>query len=208
MEVWVDRSSLTDDPLNHGDESAGNAIPGLTLPLFCTMIEKIGFRKIGEGLLFHFDKRRPLLFVVLKGVGIERIGRLGPLVKALARSRRQLAVHLDALEEQLVASGGPWILGGQLTLADVSWLVIFERIRQVDALHVFLGDGLRPSCTAYWDRWTARPAYREAILGYSHPLIEYGTRRLQQAKVEDAALRVLLEGESALAGGEIPATRG
>jgi len=34
MERWIDLSSITHDPLEHGDESAGNAVPGLTLPLF------------------------------------------------------------------------------------------------------------------------------------------------------------------------------
>ena len=51
METWIDRSSLTKDPLRHGDESACNAVPGLTLPLFGTMIERIAYWKVFEGLL-------------------------------------------------------------------------------------------------------------------------------------------------------------
>ena len=62
----------------------------------------------------------------------------------LARSRRQMGVHLDALEKQLHTSGGPWILGAHFSLADVSWLVIFERLAQVDCLHLFVGDGRLP----------------------------------------------------------------
>jgi glutathione S-transferase len=194
MESWVDLSSLTDDPLNRGDESVGNAVPGLTVPLFATMIEKIATWKILEGLLFHFDKRRPFLFLMLKVVGIERIGRLRPLVGAIARSRAQVGVHLDRLEAQLAGHRGPWILGETFTLADVSWLVIFERLRQVDAIHVFLGEGRRPASTAYWDRLQARPSYAEAILACSHPLIEYGLERIRQAKDRDPELRTLLEG--------------
>ena len=34
MEHWIDRSSLSGDPLNESALSAGNAIPGQTLPLF------------------------------------------------------------------------------------------------------------------------------------------------------------------------------
>jgi len=78
MQRWIDRSSLTDDPLNHGDESAGNAIPGLTLPLFAAMIDRIATWKILEGLLFHFDKRRPLMFLGFKAMGLERFGLLAP----------------------------------------------------------------------------------------------------------------------------------
>jgi len=90
MESWIDRSSLTDDPLAHGEESAGNAVPGLTLPLFATMIERIPYWRILEGVLFHFDKKRPFLFLMLKRLGIARFDRAGPAARFLARSLRRL----------------------------------------------------------------------------------------------------------------------
>jgi glutathione S-transferase len=194
MEAWIDRSSLTHDPLRHGDVSAGNAVPGLTVPLFATMIEHIATWKILEGLLFHFDKMRPSLFLMLKLRGISGVGKITPLSRALARSRAQMDVHLDALEAQLAHSGGPWILGELYTLADVSWLVIFERLVQVDLLDSFVAPELRPLCLAWWERVRARPAYRQAITDQSHPVIAYGLRRLQEAKAGDPALRLLLEG--------------
>jgi glutathione S-transferase len=194
MERWIDRSSLTKDPIEHGDESAGNAIPGLTLPLFASMIERIPYWKILEGGLFHFDKLRPFVFLTLKARGLEKLGRLTPAMKALAGSRRQMEVHLDALERQLVETGGPWILGEKFSLADVSWLVIFERLVQADYLHVFVGEGRRPECAAYWRRLQSRPSYRQAILDHSHETIVYGTKRLRDAKAKDPALRAALEG--------------
>jgi glutathione S-transferase len=194
MERWIDRSSITEDPLEQGDISAGNAVPGLTLPIFATMIERIATWKILEGLLFHHDKRRPLVFLLFKAVGLERLGSVPPVVKILGRSRRQMKEHLDALEKQLDAGGGPWILGETFSLADVSWLVIFERLRQVDALYVFVGAGRRPACTAYWDALRGRPSYKEAILDHDHPLIEYGTRRIEETKAAAPALRELLDG--------------
>ena len=195
MEQWIDRSSLTHDPLNHGDESAGNAVPGLTLPLFAAMIDQIAYWKILEGLLFHFDKKRPLIFLLFKALDLRRLGRLGPAMKILARSRRQMGVHLDALEKQLAESGGPWILGETFSLADVSWLVIFERMVQADCLHVLVGAGQREGCAAYWERLQGRPSYGQAILEHSHPTITHGTRRLRDAKAADPALRRALEGE-------------
>ncbi len=194
MERWIDRSSLSRDPLNHGDESAGNAIPGLTLPLFAAMIERIPTWKLLEGALFHFDKKRPFLFFVLKVWGLARLGRLTPAMKVLARSRRQMHAHLDALEKQLHQGGGPWILGEMFSLADVSWLVIFERLVQADCLHVFLGEGRRPACASYWDHLRSRPSYRQAILDHAHATIDTGTRRLREAKAADPALRAALEG--------------
>ena len=197
MEAWIDRSSLTHDPLNHGDESAGNAIPGLTLPLFAAMIDRIAWWKILEGALFHFDKQRPFAFLAFKALGLANLRRLAPAMKILARSRRQMAVHLDGLEAQLRETGGPWILGAPFSLADVSWLVIFERLVQTDCLHVFLGAELRPECAAYWERLRKRPSYRRAILEHSHPTIAHGTQRLKDAKAADPALREALEGPTA-----------
>ena len=194
MERWIDLSSLTDDPIEHGDASAGNAVPGLTLPIFAAMIDRIPYTNILEGLLFHFDRKRPLIFLLLKFRGLEALHRMAPMMKVLARSRRQMATHLDALEAQLATSGGPWILGETFSLADVSWLVIFERLEQVDALHVFVGEGQRPACAAYWSALRARPSYAAAILEHSHPTIAYGTERLQKAKGADPALRSALEG--------------
>jgi glutathione S-transferase len=194
MEHWIDRSSLTDDPLRQGDRSAGNAVPGLTLPLFAAMIERIPTHRILEGLLFHFDRRRPLVFLLFKALGLGRIGRIRPAMQMLARSRAQMGHHLDALEKKLRESGGPWILGRAFSLADVSWLVIFERLAQTDCLHVFVGGGLRPECAAYWERLRARPSYRQAILDHGHPTVVRGTSRLRDAKAADPALRAALEG--------------
>jgi glutathione S-transferase len=194
MESWVDRSSLTDNPIENGDKSAGNAVSGLTVPLFCTMIEKIPYWRIGEGLLFHFDKFRPVLFTMLKLRGIRQLPKLTPAARAIARSRREMRVHLDALEVQLGKTGGPWILGEDYTLADVSWLVIFERLRQADMEEVFLGEGRRPAVTAYWRSLRDRPAYAEAILDMSHPLIEFGRARIAEAKTANPDVRALLEG--------------
>ena len=197
MERWIDRSSITHDPLNHGDESAGNAIPGLTLPLFAAMIEGIPTWKILEGLLFHFDRKRPLMFLAFKASGLARLGRISPAMKVLARSRRQMRDHLDALEETLRKHGGPWILDETFSLADVSWLVIFQRLVQADCLHVFIDESRRPECAAYWGRLQRRPSYRRAILDHAHATIDTGTRRLQQAKAADPALRTALEGRDA-----------
>ena len=194
MERWVDRSSLTEGALERGDESAGNAVPGLTLPLFAAMIERIPYWKILEGALFHFDRRRPFVFITFKLCGLSKLGWISPAMKVLARSRRQMGIHLDALEDKLLKEGGPWILGETFSLADVSWLVIFERLAQADCLHIFLGPDHRPHCAAYWEQLRSRRSYHQAILDHGHVMIDYGTTRLREAKAADPALRVALEG--------------
>lgn len=194
MEHWIDNSSLTGDPLKESHLSAGNAVPGQTLPLFTTMIEKIPYHRIAVGFLFHFDKRRPALFTLMKLFGLKVLHRLPPLRKLVEESRQNLHMFMDQLESQLRDTGGPWILGEQFTLADVSWLVILERLRQVDALDVFASPVARPACRAWWTACTGRPSYHKAITAHEHPITLYGTRRLQELKAADPAVRELLEG--------------
>lgn len=193
MQSWVDRASLFgDDPIAAAAESAGNAVPGLTVPLFASMIGEIPYWRIAEGVLFHRLKKRPLLFFAMKAAGLSRLPR-SPAAKVIANSARHMASHLDALEAQLARSGGPWILGERFSLADVSWVPIFDRLREADSLHCFVGEGLRPATTAYWERLRARPSYQSAIVDHTHPTIDRGTERLIEAKRNDPQLRAALE---------------
>ena len=194
MESWIDRSSITGDPMNQGDLSAGNAVAPLTVPLFAAMIDRIAFWKIVEGLLFHIDRRRPVIFLTLKALGLERLHKLAPAMKVIARSRQQIGFHLDALEKQLDESGGPWILGERFSLADVGWMAIFERFAQADWMEVFANEAQRPECANYWALLKQRPSYRAAILQHPHPMIEYGSDRLRRTKARIPALRTALEG--------------
>ena len=112
----------------------------------------------------------------------------------------ELYHHLDALEAKLVQTGGPWILGEAYSLADVSWMAIFERLRQVDTEEVFFAVGRHPACRAYWSRMKARASYREAITQQDHPLIEYGTCRIREVKAGDPVMERALERGSWLSG--------
>jgi glutathione S-transferase len=194
MQRWIDRSSLVgDDPIAGAAESAGNCVPGLTLPLFAAMIRDIPAHRILEGLLFHRLKQRPLLFLLLKARGLAGFARIAALRRAVTTSRRHMERHLAALGEQLGASGGPWITGEQFTLADVSWAVIFERLREADWTAELLGSE-RPALVAYWERLRARPSYREAMDAHQHPLVRAGTGRIVAEKARGGSLRELYAG--------------
>lgn len=194
MQQWVDRASLVgDDPIAAARESAGNAVPGLTVPLFAAMIDDIPVHRILEGLLFHRLKIRPLLFLLLKAVGLHRLHRNARIMAVVRSCGREMHRHLDGLEARLEKTGGPWIGGETFTLADVSWAVILERLREADSLHVYTGDGSRPGVTAWWERIRARPSYRAAIVQHGHPTVERGIARLRAAKAADPALRAALE---------------
>jgi glutathione S-transferase len=191
MQRWIDRSSLVgDDPMEGVAASAGNCVPGLTLPLFAAMIRDIPAHRILEGLLFHRIKRRPLLFLLLKARGLGGFARSAPMRRAVLASRRHMERHLAEFAAQLAASGGPWITGAQFTLADVSWAVIFERLREAD----WTRELLTPALAAYWERLRARPSYRGAMDEHQHPLVRTGTERIVAEKARGGALAALYAG--------------
>lgn len=189
MDHWIHKSSLFgDDPMAATAESAGNCVPGLTFPLFAAMIASIPAWRIGEGLLFHRLKRRAGFFLVMKMLGPARLPILPPLVEAIRRSRTDMERHLDDLEAQL-AGGGPWIAGERFTLADVSWAVILDRLREADWTDL-LESPRRPSIAAWWQRLRARPAYTASMLGeHAHPLVTRGTGTIRALKAGNETFR-------------------
>jgi len=194
MERWIEKASVTgDDPIAAAHQSAGNAVPGLTVPLFASMIAEIPTWRILEGLLFHRLKSRPALFLMMKVAGFRGLRDGSPARKLIARCGRALHGHLDDLEVQLDQSGGPWILGNTFSLADVSWAVILERLREADSLPVFLSPDSRPCVTAWWRKLQERPSYASAIEAHRHPTTQRGLERLRAAKQRDPRLREALE---------------
>jgi glutathione S-transferase len=99
--------------------------------------------------------------------------------------------HLDEFERQLASESGTWILGKQFTLADVSWCVIFERLRQAESLELFVTPNNRPACHAWWLACIARPSYQQAITAHEHPIVLHGSHRLHALKETEPAVAAL-----------------
>lgn len=194
MEHWLHKSSLWgDDPVAASSESAGNCVPGLTIPLFAAMIADVPVTGILEGLLFHRLKGRPAFFLALKLAGLARLPSLAPVVKVIRESRTHMERHLDDLETRLATTGSSWIVGAKFTLADVSWAVILDRLREADWTEI-LDSPRRPHVAAWWSRIRARDGYRTAMLGgMEHPLVVQGTCRIRARKDRDARFRSIYE---------------
>ncbi|MCH2172964.1 glutathione S-transferase family protein [Myxococcota bacterium] len=195
VDDWTDRASLVGNPLESIDQRAGHCIPGLTLPLFATTVAAIPYVEIFKGLFTHPNKERPLIFAALKFFGVRGLPKLGPMMKIVARSRDHMARHLDALEDHLAKNGGPWMVGEIFTLADVSWVVVLDRLVEADWEEVFWGAGQRPHVAAYWQELAERSSYRTAVLDARCPNVRDGIAALAEAKAGDRALRAALEGE-------------
>jgi glutathione S-transferase len=181
MDEWVHKTSLLgDDPIDSPEATAGNAAPGLTLPIFASMVAKIPAFKIIEGLLFHRIKRRAVFFLLMKLAGLAKTLTLKPVSAIINRSARAMSAHLDDLEQQLSDSGGPWICGAQFTLADVGMMVIFDRLREGDWLHLLTGD--RPAVEGYWSALQSRPSYAKGCSAFVHPAVAEATAELAGLK--------------------------
>jgi glutathione S-transferase len=82
---------------------------------------------------------------------------------AIAEAEKKFRWHTERLEKQLEASGGPWIIGEQFTLADVCVGPIFDRIEWLD--REFLWKGL-PKVSAWYARIKERPSFKKAAPTY------------------------------------------
>lgn len=191
---WVDKASIVGDPLQGQEQRAGHCVPFLTLPLFATTVAAIPVSKILAGLPRHPYKERPILFLMLKLFGVRRLPRLGRLRQAVERGRECMASHLDELARQLESTGGPWILGETFTLADVSWMVLLDRLVEADWERLYWAEGQRPLVAAYWERLKMRPSFVSQVENMRCPNVRDGIAALAVAKAQNSALRAALEG--------------
>ena len=183
MEHWVDKTSLIgDDPIAAPRETAGNAVPGLTIPIFASMIARIPTYKIIEGLLFHRIKQRAVFFLVMKVAGLQKFLKPKPVNDIINSAIEAMSGHLDELEEQLRNSQGPWICGTQFTLADVGMMVILDRLREGNWLNVFIAE--RPVIEDYWLALQERDSFRAGCEDFAHPLVVFATEQIIELKKE------------------------
>lgn len=102
--------------------------------------------------------------------------------------------HLDSLEDQF-SSERSTITGDQITLADISWLVILERLIEADWFDYYLGNGKRPRISEYWQQLKTTPAYRIGIAQHCHPAVAKTIASIRMQKQSNPAFKDSLEGK-------------
>ncbi|MEM6931513.1 MAG: glutathione S-transferase family protein [Myxococcota bacterium] len=196
MEAWVDRASLIGaDPLEGLAASAGSCAAALSTSLLAAMAMEVRTLAILDGLLRHPYPIRPVFFLAAQGLGWRTLHRLPTLQRLLDEAARHLDDHLEALEVQL-GHGEPWLVGASFTLADVSWMALLDRLRELELVGRFVDADRRPRVAAYWTALQGRPSYRDAILDHTHPLVTRGRARLREGRKKSPWL-VALIGEAA-----------
>ena len=192
MQKWVDRGSISsDDPLGRVAHGAGSCIPGLTMPIFVTAIRYIPLRNILVGLLFHPDKKRPIFFASGKLRGLQSMLRMGMVRTLVTNCRDHMVKHLTEFQDHL-KDGGPWIMGDQYTLADVSWSCIFLRLDETGWLDHFFSTNDFAVLEKYYAAIKARPSWQSAIVEKGHPIIDKASIDLKKLASENATVKNLL----------------
>eukprot|EP00493_Phyllostaurus_siculus_P016129 UN16374 len=80
------------------------------------MTQDIGVQKILWGFLYHPNKERPVVFLMLKLLGQYAL-RVPPLVGRIRQGRGNCRKHLEMIEQHL-SDGRAFMCGSQYTLAD------------------------------------------------------------------------------------------
>ena len=65
------------------------------------------------------------------------------------------------MEDALVETGGPWLLGADYSLADVNMIPYVARMHYLNLLDIWTGD--RPKVRDWWQRAMSRPSTAKAI---------------------------------------------
>jgi len=190
MQEWMKSASIVgDDPTQDLTKSAAGCVSVLTVPLFAAGIASIPYRKILVGILFHRLKVRPFLFLMLKVVGLERLFSIGRVTKKLDEAKAAFTGHLAKLDD-LLSDGRPYIVGQDFSLADISWMVLFDRLVEADLIDGFLGGDTFPYVQQYWNRLRNRPSFVEGVDGFRHPLVVAATRCIQALKTRDKKFKI------------------
>ena len=198
MQIWIDKASLTgDDPTTNVKRSAANCAGLLTTPVMVSALQDIPLRLIFEGLLFHRIRSRAAIFMIMKLRGLSGFTKIKPLMNALGEARNNMELHLDALDEHLLGNG-PHIIGNQLTLADISWLVILERLVEADWMEFFLRGDQRPYVQRYWQHLQQTTGYKIGILEFQSTVMDAAIQRLKSHKQNNPAFTASLEGQEQL----------
>ena len=115
-------------------------------------------------------------------------------MNALGEARNNMELHLDALDEHLLGNG-PHIIRNQLTLADISWLVILERLVEADWMEFFLRGDQRPNVQRYWQYLQQTQGYKIGILEFQSTVMDAAIQRLKSHKRNNPAFTASLEGQ-------------
>lgn len=133
--------------------------PAIVFPTFVKYLLPKLKNRWGEEELAKQAERRPMEFYRdVHGRGVR--GEIGP--EELERCNRMIEGILDRMEEMVGESGGPWLMGEQLTLADIAIAPYFFRLLALGRDDMW-AEEMRPGVSAWYKAVSAKPSFRTAV---------------------------------------------
>lgn len=133
-----------------------------TLTYFSPHAKKLNIQAHHKESLLHEAKQHPLssrkefLLHAYEGVTDEDI-------KLAFYEATRL---LNKLEQLLTKYGGPYLIGKQLTLADLAWIPVFNRLEELDYSALWI-DRKSDFLSMWWQNVKERGSYQSAIIQYN-----------------------------------------
>tara|TARA_B100001057_G_scaffold467853_1_gene526395 strand:+ start:1185 stop:2108 length:924 start_codon:yes stop_codon:yes gene_type:complete len=173
---WYKKGSLVgDDPLTGIHEYAGNCVSILTQPLFIAMLKKINYLKFFKYILKHPSKFRSIYFLLFKVIGYAILKKNSPSQKAATKAYRFLKIHLENLNSQL--DNKKWIDGNQFSIADITWMVVFHRLEELQILEPLISDLVH--LNNYYERLKERNSFKNQISNNQSNSVSIGINELK-----------------------------
>lgn len=124
------------------------------------------FREMSEDEFVALANSKPLRREFLL-----TMGRTGFSEKEMNAAMDRLKRAVARMSETIATSGGPWLMGAQLTLADIAIMPVIVRMDDIDLGHLWADT---PEIARWLDAIRAHPAFRPtyyfgALLTEKHP---------------------------------------
>ena len=91
------------------------------------------------------------------------------------KALRHLRIHLDDLNAHM--SSKKWIDGDQFSIADITWMVLFHRLNELQILRLLLAD--REKVNSYYKRLKERDSFKNCIINFSDESTFIGIEKLK-----------------------------
>tara|TARA_A100001011_G_scaffold258884_1_gene267194 strand:- start:422 stop:1384 length:963 start_codon:yes stop_codon:yes gene_type:complete len=188
---WLEFCAIpSSDPMGFLEKNAGACVPGLTMPLFMTMMEDIPINRLARGIFYHPDKKRPLFFTASKLRGISKMLQVKPLQGMILRSRDAMSEHLAMINGHLERSEGMWILGETFTLVDITLGVIYKRLEESQWFDYFSKHQDLRHVISHFENLKQRPSWMS--LDFDYEPVDRGVSLLKEHTATNKSVRDLL----------------
>ena len=188
---WLEFCAIpSTNPMGFLEKNAGACVPGLTMPLFMTMMEDIPINRLARGILYHPDKTRPLFFTASKLRGISKMLQVKPLQGMILRSRDAMSKHLAMINGHLERSEGMWMLGETFTLVDITLGVIYKRLEESQWFDYFSKQQDLRHVISHFENLKQRPSWMS--LDFDYEPVDRGVSLLKGHTATNKSVRDLL----------------